>query len=103
MTTFLMRVPKFLPGGVHGVGHLVEVGNVAVRHRILGQGLDHIALHPQPALACVGQLHQLDRGRADVGPDDGQPLGGQQVQIHIQVQEFSFTLLWVGAFSYFSF
>ncbi|MPN27165.1 hypothetical protein SDC9_174592 [bioreactor metagenome] len=71
--------PQILPSGPQSIGHLIEIGDIAVCHGILGQGLDDVAFHPQHAFPCVGQLHQFDRSRTDVEPQDGQTLGRQPV------------------------
>ena len=51
------------------VGDLIEVGNVAVGDHVLGQRLHGVAFEAVCALAGLGQLDQLERGRADVDPD----------------------------------
>ena len=48
---------------------LVKVGDVAVGDYVLGQRLDRIAFQAVCALAGFGQLHQLERRRADIDPD----------------------------------
>ena len=51
-TQTLLAALDRLDGGIH-------VGNVAVNHRILRQGLDRIALDAPLALAGIGQLDHL--------------------------------------------
>ena len=53
----------------HGVGHLVELLDLAVGDPALLEGLGGKALEHQLAAGGLAQLDQLDAGRADVQPD----------------------------------
>ena len=68
---------RLAPGPTHGLGHDVDLVDVAVDNGAPRQRLDGVALEPQVALAGLGQLHQLDAGRADVEPDQRRRLGGK--------------------------
>ena len=69
-----------LPAALERVADLVEVGDVAVGHRVLGQGLDGVPLEPERALSGLRQLDQLDRGRSDIDPDQRRGLRFEEVE-----------------------
>jgi len=56
----------FLPDAAHGLGHLVEVFDIAVDHGAARQRFEGMALEAQHALAGIGQLDQAQARRADV-------------------------------------
>jgi hypothetical protein len=64
--TCLTRVPLFLPDAAHGLGHLVDVFDIAVDDGAARQRFGGIALEAQHALAGIGQLDQAHARRADV-------------------------------------
>src|SRR5205823_11780635 len=61
-----------------GVGHLIEVGDIAVGHHVLRQRLDGVSLQPVRALPGLGKLDQLERGRAHVDTDQRRRAGVQK-------------------------
>ncbi len=57
------------PGALDGFGDDVDLVDVAVHDRAARQRLDRVALEPHHSLAGLGQLDDLDAGRANVEAD----------------------------------
>ena len=73
-----------LPGSAHGFRHPFQVGDIAVRHRIPGQGFDCVTFDPIGTLAVVYQLNHLDRGRADIQSQQGARFRVEDREINLQ-------------------
>ena len=80
-----------LPAALHGFHHRLEIGDIAVDDRILGQGFDGVALHAQRSLAGVDELHHLYRGRTDVHPEQRRSLRLEDVEIQLPNSNFPFS------------
>jgi hypothetical protein len=79
----------------NGFRNRFEICDVAVCNRILGQGLDRIALDTVQALTGVAEFDHLDGRSADVNADEGRRLRLQEIEIQIEVelQRISFSIL----------
>ncbi len=75
-----LRLPSRLKPRLQGVADLVEVRDVAVLDDVLRQRLDRVPLEPVGALAGLGELDHLDRGRRDVDPDERRGLRLEDVE-----------------------
>src|SRR5437588_668389 len=60
-----------LVGAPEGLASRLDVGDVAVHHRVLGQRLDGVPLDAVNVTAGFRDLDHLDRGRADVASHEG--------------------------------
>ena len=69
ITTCLVLRAALGDDAAHGVGHFVELLDLAVGDPALLEGLGGEALEHQLAACGLAQFDQLDAGRADVQPD----------------------------------
>ena len=70
-----------LVGALDRLARGLDIGDVAVHHRVLGQRLDRVALDAVDVSAGFRDLHHLHRRRADVAADEGRRLGFQEVEL----------------------
>ena len=70
-----------LVGALDRLARRLDVGDVAVDHRVLGQRLDRIALDAVNVPARFRDLHHLYRRRADVAADERRRLGFQEIEL----------------------
>ena len=80
----LVAAAEPLVGPFEGVGHEIEVGDVAVGDDVADQRLDGVALEAIGALARFDELDQLDGGRTDVDADQRRILRLERVQDGIE-------------------
>ena len=80
---------QFFPAKLDRLRHGLEVGDIAVDHRVLGQGFNYIALHAQRPFARIHNFDHLHGGRADVHPEKGRCFRLEYVKVQA---EFPFEL-----------
>ena len=73
-----------LPASPDRFGNLIEIDDVPIDDRILGQILDGIPFEPELALGAFSQLDHLDRRRTDVEPDQWPRFGIEDRKIDLQ-------------------
>ncbi len=73
--------PERLVGALDRLAGGLDVGDIAVDDRVLGQGLDRVALDSVDITAGLGDLHHLDRRRADVAADERRRFRFQKIEL----------------------
>jgi hypothetical protein len=79
--TFFVMTAEVLVGALDRLARRLDVRDIAVHHRVFRQRLDGVALDPVNVSPRLGDLHHLDRGRADIAAHEGRRFGFEEIEL----------------------